>query len=276
MILDGPGKALPSCCITQIWIEGWTVESTRPTVAHLLNDLTILRSAISGATWFPPNDPTDPTDPGYFEKEVHYSVELIAASHNLGTLCDALELPSESRSLLYWKSAAADGIQSEYNSGFHGYGRDCGSEEGDNQTLDALAVIERKLNAMHMLGCEYPTREIAEASHIPHQQNGLEDLTAKIAGRLNEHDRETLQALVELNTSGEVPATVAIIARRSGRPEQATKQLTGAMHRFGILDRGANGAGYCLSKLGARVAAKVFDTGCMEVATKGGTEVGTD
>jgi hypothetical protein len=89
-------------------------------------------------------------------------------------------------------------------------------------------------------------------------------LFSTIIERANDSDRDILQALVELEREGRVPATSADIAKAAGRSEQKTKEATGALYRFGLLDRGPNGTGYRLSDVGTRVATQV------------GTSVGTD
>ncbi|QDV77052.1 hypothetical protein [Botrimarina mediterranea] len=96
---------------------------------------------------------------------------------------------------------------------------------------------------------------------VAKQSDGL---FSTIIERANDSDRDILQALVELEREGRVPATSAEIAKAAGRSEQKTKEATGSLYRFGLLDRGPNGTGYRLSEVGTRVATEV------------GTSVGTD
>ena len=89
-------------------------------------------------------------------------------------------------------------------------------------------------------------------------------LSEIVVKRLNESDLSILQALVELEASGETPATVSTITSRAGGGEQKNKEATGALFRHGLLDKGPKGHGFLLSEFGR------------EVATRVGTSVGTD
>ncbi len=76
--------------------------------------------------------------------------------------------------------------------------------------------------------------------------------------RLNESEKDIIQALYELSDCGETPATNEIIAKQVGGEisSQKAKEYTGALWRHGLLDKGDNGIGYSLNEVATRALPK--------------------
>ena len=121
-----------------------------------------------------------------------------------------------------------------------------------NHTIDELKsdIVNEWRAAL-----EFVEREGAPPDRSADQrETALADL---VASRVNELERDILQAIHELNAAQSAFPTNAEIAKQAGVSAQQAKESTGALHRHGVLDRGPTGRGYAFSEFGREVATKV-------------------
>lgn len=247
-------------------------------IDELRDDLVIIREAIRDAAGKPQTVEVAPGvllnhgESMYVTYRFKYSDTLVTAARRLAIAADILGLPRDGDDYSFdWLHRMASGFIFGADSLINvedTFDKDCLTWSRD---LDALAwEFDRLIMTGQGFGA-FENRSKSEAvagADIQEVGTPRNPAVATIAGRLNDADREVIQALVELDRNNDCPATGATIAKRSGRAPQETKETIGAMFRYGLLDKGPKGHGFMLSASGIEVATLVST----EVATRVGTD----
>lgn len=101
-------------------------------------------------------------------------------------------------------------------------------------------------------------QELSDASQIDSSKElGYQTTVSTVAERLNDSDRDVLQAVRELTSSDVKSITKALVAERSGVSGTTTRDTLAILVRFGLMDHGGSRVGYSLSRFGEHIATAI-------------------